>query len=380
MDNIFYFYRDFYESLIKNKSNTVTSIDDYDWYNKVYEGIYKWSHIEHYMTDKVQVLHIVTMPKAISGKPIFGLDVVAINGKITMVCADFTPTIKEYSNPHPFKNLREIPDWADFFSSDILLTTPEDEDHAREILEYYGVKLKEYLHDLENEDKIVEPVRVLESQNRYINNQRKNNKTFKALAANIGKTKAGKFIKEVLFPTVELTSKEKEVQKIFDFGKKLRKLTAKEHTKAERTKLSHNLIKGTISEKHYKYYVQTYYLLFKLFKENSEVCRDIFPYLEKDYKALELEKVETLPQVQKYLDYLRKDEKTWKGHIYTLALGFCYGGKMIARNIEFPKAHLTELPDYTAFTVRKETYGCSAEDIKTSFDFIYKIYTEINNT
>jgi len=378
MDNIFYFYRDFYESLIKNKSNMVTSIDDYDWYNNVYEGIYKWSHIEHYKTDKVQVLHIVTMPKAISGKPIFGLDVVAINGKITMVCADFTPTVEEYSNPHPFKNSRQLPDWADFFSSDLLLTTPEDQDHAKEILEYYGEKLKEYLHALENEDKIVEPVRVLESQNRYINNQRKNNKTFKALAANIGKTKAGKFIKEILFPEVSLDPREKEIQKIFDYGKSLRQETKTEHTLAERTDLSYNLITGNVSELHYRYYLQLYYNAFKFFKEKSKVCEEIFNYLEKDFHECKAQELEIHPELQKYLDYLQNNPEKYKGHIYTMGLGFCYGGKMIAKNLKFPKSHLENLPDRVAFEIRKETYGCRAENVKESFNWIYKIYTKIN--
>ncbi len=378
MDNIFYFYRDFYEAQLKKHSDMVHSVDDYDWYNKIYEGLYKWAHVEHYRTGKVEVLHIVTMPKASSGKPIFGLDVVAINGKITMVCADFTPTLDTYTVPHPFKNSRELPDWADFFSPHLLLTTPEDEKEAREILNFYAEKLQEYLQALQEDESTKEPEKVVEKQNTYIESQRKNNKTFKALAVQIGKEKAGKFIKEILFPEVKLTPKEKEIQKFFDFGKNIRETTAIEHKKAERTQLSYDLITGNISEEHYKYYLQFYYNTFKVLKSNSKVCQEIFPFLERDYKGLNVEELELTKEIKNYIKYLESNPKTWKGHIYTLALGFCYGGKMIAKKIDFPKSHLQDLPDKTAFEVRKETFGCDTEDVKSSFDWTYKIYSEIN--
>ena len=378
MDNIFYFYRDFYETQLKMHSHMVRSIDDYDWYNKVYEGLYKWAHIEHYKTSKVEVLHIVCMPRASSGKPIFGLDVVAINKKITMICADFTPTVEEYSIPHPFKNNREIPDWANFFSTDLLLTTPNDKNHAREILEHYGEKLIEYLQAISKDENIKEPSRVLEKQNNYITSQRENNKTFKALAAEIGETKAGKFIKEILFPEVSLDPREKEIQKIFDYGKSLRQETKTEHTLAERTDLSYNLITGNISELHYRYYLQLYYNAFKLFKENSRVSEEIFTFLEKDFHECRAQELEIHPEIQKYLDYIQNNPEKYKGHIYTMGLGFCYGGKMIAKNLKFPKSHLENLPDRVAFEIRKETYGCRAENVKDSFNWIYKIYTKIN--
>ena len=378
MDNIFYFYRDFYETQLKKHSHMVHSIDDYDWYNKVYEGLYKWAHVEHYRTDKVEVLHVVAMPRASCGKPIFGLDVVAINGKITMVCADFTPTLDQYTVPHPFKNSREIPDWAHFFSPNLLLTTPTDENQAKEILEYFGTKLEEYLQAIEKDTSVREPNKVIEKQNYYIDNQRNNNKTFKALATQIGESKAGKFIREVLFPTVKLNIQEKEIQKIFDFGKSIREQTKIKHTLAERTQLSYDLITGSISELHYKYYLQLYYNVFKIFKDTSKVSQELFPYLEKDYNAMNVQELELTRQTQNYIKYLEKNPKNWKGHIYTLALGFCYGGKMIAGKIDFPRSHLQDIPDRIAFEVRKETYGCDVESVSESFNWIYKIYTEIN--
>jgi len=134
---------------------------------------------------------------------------IAIGEKITGLFFDFTPTITTSSNlEHSLKELkasynstqRKLPDWADFFSKDFYCVTPDPtelstmlKDIKRSIVHYLymGRELQEeYEHNIQ-------------IQNGYCVGQQKNDKTCKALAAEIGETDANTFMKKYLFPIIE---------------------------------------------------------------------------------------------------------------------------------------------------------------------------------
>lgn len=369
---------------ITHYSHQIDKPEGFDWYNRIYRSkIYKWTHIEHYNNGKVEVLHIVTMPNATSNMPIFGLDVVAINGKITMICCDFTPIGRPfYKVENPFENDRALPEWATFFSDDLLLIRPK-ETQIEPILWYYFEYYKKYILDLAQYDIITEPKKNLVFMNSYVQNQRKNTSTLKALSADIGKEKAEEFINNYLFPDITLSKEEQQVQDVFDFGVGIRKQTNEEHIAAEKTQLSIDLVQGTISEVNYANYLHAQYTIFKEFmRVNDYYVTDIYNLLMYDYLNLNVEhNIKRMDSLESYKNYLHHiDVDTLKGHIYTFALAHCYGGYYIAKKLNMPKLHLTNLNPKTAYSIRKLTHNCNVEDVRDAFIHATKIYEDIYET
>jgi len=134
--------------------------------------------------------------------PIFGFDLVSIAGNTTLACGDLSPTVKETDWEHPFENEREVPDWADFFSDNVVFTTPEDD--GENIASWFAGRAEAYIEGLEPAEPTEE---ILRGQNEYMENQLQNAKTFKSLAADVGEEKAKKYMREVMFPKVKINEK-----------------------------------------------------------------------------------------------------------------------------------------------------------------------------
>jgi hypothetical protein len=167
-------------------------IEAYPWDNVVYVGPeFRWAHVENYKHPKAQVIHTVIMPKDNDELGIFGLDVIAINDKITGLFLDVTPSEDKLTDLI-FGEDRPVPDWCEF-SPNFICVKPD----LSKLCLVLDV-LKDYLSRLgKNIGKDQKNIR----QN-YINMQRRNPQTRKMLEAHIGKELAKKFIEEVLFPDV----------------------------------------------------------------------------------------------------------------------------------------------------------------------------------
>lgn len=190
--------REKFNSVIGSRADSVKQPEEYYWHNRIYESEkFRMAHVEHYTGNPVEVIHVVIVPN--SETPIFGFDLVAIAGNTTLACGDLSPTVKEVSWDHPFENNREVPEWADFFSEDVVFTTPEEGEE--EIADWFAERAGDYIDDLEKTEPTAE---VLKAQNEYMENQLQNSKTFKSLAADVGEEKANKYMREVMFPKVKI--------------------------------------------------------------------------------------------------------------------------------------------------------------------------------
>ena len=245
-----------FEALYSEHSDTQVEDRRFQWHNTFYHGpLFKWAHIEHYHTNpKIEVFHTVVMPWIWQGIPIFGLDLVMIAGNVTMICADFTPTedrnqewaLDRLPHPHRFEAFqdlepRDTPEWAHFFSDECLfLHTPESTEQAFDIVQsvYLDRLDRQYFGLLEEIQQ--NPARQLnfmghwEGQQAYVENQRKNDKTFKSLKADVGEKEATFFMRNVLFPDVPLTIEE------------LEKATTIRHARRER--LTHRLVSKAVQK------------------------------------------------------------------------------------------------------------------------------------
>ena len=383
--NIIEYTKTNFKEVLDQDYDSVEGIPNFDWENNIYtSSFYKWAHLEHYKNKKVEVLHLVVMPYAYCDMPIFGLDVVSINSKITMICCDFTPTVKNsYTVQHPFINDRKLPEWANFFSDNLLLIKPTTEDQTEYILEYFLREFEAYKEKLYYYGKISEPAPILKKQREYVFNQRKNTSTLKALSADIGEKRAELFVNTYLFPDVYLSDKEKKIQKIFDFGKNIKYATSIEHDDAEQTDLSVDLITGAVSDQNYSNYLYSQMEIFrKLSKYKGKanpVVKSIYNLMKEDYEKLNVKtNRKSSKALKSYVKYLSsQDDKVKAAHIYTLVLAHYYGGSYIARNLKYPKKHLTNIPDMDAFLVREDTYGCNVEEVRKAFLQVTKIYNDI---
>jgi hypothetical protein len=102
-------------------------------------------------------------------------------------------------------NIRTLPEWANFFSEDFVCINPNGL-NEKELIEDFSGIFRCFIGYSNWEDytgkynKMEDVKQSINTQNFYSLNQRKNDKTSKALTAYIGDEKAKEFIETVLFP------------------------------------------------------------------------------------------------------------------------------------------------------------------------------------
>lgn len=374
-----------YLQIIENIIHHNTSISeyfDYDWFNVVYKGNYvKSAHIQLYERDNIEVFHFVITPPLYNNMPIFGFDIVKINGKTTFICADMSPTSStKFKLETSFKSNSKRPIWAHIFSPEALLYKPKSEKETEVIFDEIITNLYSYFRQLRKNKFNADPSKVLEKVREYNNEQRKNSKTLKVLITKEGKETAEKFVKELLFPDFNMNKTEIDFQEILNRGNYIKEKTKKAHSEAEKTDLSKNLVKGNINKNHYTLYLHCYERIFNEIKNHNFESASRF---QKLFETDLLNSNNTICFIQSLNDYLMYLESISKeqieSHLYVCSLGHMYGGKWIAKSLDdsFSKHHLTETNNDMIFEIRKNTKNVSAEEANKSYKFIKQIYEEI---
>lgn len=178
--------------------------DDYGWENHRWKSnIFRLAHLELFNQDRFMVVHLCVFPHANDPAPIFGFDVIAGENKVTGVFLDLSPTVRDPGRFHnlEFKKDRERPEWGDIFSQNWIACRPNEEEMIS-IAEEAHKLLKRYLTEIVGKEK-ANTVDVRLGQNRYCEQQRKNEHTYKALKNLIGEQGARQFMDEILFPIIK---------------------------------------------------------------------------------------------------------------------------------------------------------------------------------
>lgn len=214
-DNLKSISKDLYQH-IKYKSE-IEYDEDIIWQNDFFfNPSIRYGHLEYFksINGKIEVLHCTFFPSYFKNIPIYGFDVIALNNNVTGIFCDFTKCPDESLTLSVklkalkvkyIENERKLPEWANFFSKNFICMTPKGLDQKNLIKEFTDL-FKEYVNFVENQNLngcYLEPNDVKKSiaiQNDYSFNQRKNDKTSKALSAYIGSEKAREFIDSILFP------------------------------------------------------------------------------------------------------------------------------------------------------------------------------------
>ena len=164
----------------------------------------------------VEMVHATCYPQLHIAYPVFHFNVMALDGIVTGVFCDVTPTpydntdlrnmLHAYSRYYKACN-RKSPEWTGFFSDQYLALSPGD--NLSDIISTCLNLFEKYLCFI-----LCNPVMLSKSkllahkvpQNKYSKFQQQNIKTLAAhtaLTTYIGKSKATKFIEEMLFPVID---------------------------------------------------------------------------------------------------------------------------------------------------------------------------------
>ena len=180
---------------------------DYGWSNKRYVGDnFRMAHIERYSDKNLEVLHFTCFPNENYQHPIFGFDIICTDKKPLAAFMDWSPVDNAlgYHCGYQFENPYPLPDWAKIiFSPTALAIIPNDNelDKLAEVVvnsfQMYntildGSKQSEYRTDY-----------IIAAQNRYCENQQKNERTFNVLKAKLGIEDARYFMENILFPKIK---------------------------------------------------------------------------------------------------------------------------------------------------------------------------------
>jgi hypothetical protein len=183
---------------------------EHEWLNYFYNSTaFRHIHLEYYKTNKICALHLTILPTPFFDYPILGFDMISLGDKITGLFFDITPTITEYKDlsqnlihlNEKIKSVkRPLPEWADIFSKNFVCVTPD----AQELPDIFNSVVSYIIGYLAFSNLIINKYQQnIDVQNRYCQGQKKNEKTFKALTAEVGKENAQLFFDDYLFPEIK---------------------------------------------------------------------------------------------------------------------------------------------------------------------------------
>jgi phycocyanobilin:ferredoxin oxidoreductase len=181
--------------------------EDFGWSNKRYVGDnYRLAHIERYSDSNLEVLHFTCFPNPTFQHPIFGFDIITTDKKPLAAFMDWSPVdnTTRIKTGYKYEKDYPLPDWAKIiFSETPLAIVPTDSEMntlSKDIISNFEI----YLDILNNSKEVLDRVDyIIAAQNRYCENQQKNQRTYNVLKAKLGEERAKYFITNILFPKLE---------------------------------------------------------------------------------------------------------------------------------------------------------------------------------
>lgn len=177
--------------------------EDFGWSNmRWFSSQFRLAHLERFQQPKFSVLHLVIWPHVTDPSPIFGFDIIATDVKVTGIFYDLSPTLEpvEPFYPHQISDQRERPEWGDIFSEHWVAARPDGAECVQ-ICDHACAQLERYLKSLgKNQSARVHD--IIQAQNRYSMQQRKNFHTTRVLLKILGTDRGTHFVNNVLFPTI----------------------------------------------------------------------------------------------------------------------------------------------------------------------------------
>ena len=184
--------------------------------NQCYQTLqFRKLHLELAKVGKnLDILHCVMFPYPCFNLPIFGVDIVAARGNITAAIVDLSPVSPEGKLPASyqwaleqlpapqFASPRRLPPWGDIFSEHCLFVRPETVEESDRFLSQVTERLSLHCrlaHESSQVRDSAERAAILAGQNRYCQQQQKNDKTRRILERAFNKQWAQHYLETMLF-------------------------------------------------------------------------------------------------------------------------------------------------------------------------------------
>jgi len=181
--------------------------EDFGWTNKRYVGDnYRLAHIERYSDSNLEVLHFTCFPNPTFQHPIFGFDIITTDKKPLAAFMDWSPVDNTTRIKTGFKYEKDypLPDWAKIIFSETPLAIVPNDSEMNTLSIDITKNFEIYLDILNNSKESLDRVDyIVAAQNRYCENQQKNQRTYNVLKAKLGEERAKYFITNILFPKLE---------------------------------------------------------------------------------------------------------------------------------------------------------------------------------
>jgi phycocyanobilin:ferredoxin oxidoreductase len=173
---------------------------------------FRRAHVEELVVrEQISILHVCIFPHLEDPAPIFGFDVICGKSKATGIFLDLTSVLGHSDsqelrklisfNKITFTQYRELPQWANIFSSDMLAIRPSDTDELLQAVDIAFSALGVLINrEVEKDGKYVNQVKL--EQQKYLIAQRQNTHTFRMLSNLTGVDFASHFIENILFPLI----------------------------------------------------------------------------------------------------------------------------------------------------------------------------------
>jgi phycocyanobilin:ferredoxin oxidoreductase len=195
------------QSTLEQSGGIEIPTEDFGWSNKRYVGEnFRMAHIERYSDSNLEVLHFTCFPNPTYQHPIFGFDIITTDKKPLAAFMDWSPVdnTTNIESRYTFEKPYPLPDWAKLiFSPNALAIIPNDyemDSLSNNVVESFEI----YLDVLNNSKETLDRTDyIIAAQNRYCENQQKNERTFNVLKAKLGKEKAKYFMETILFPKID---------------------------------------------------------------------------------------------------------------------------------------------------------------------------------
>jgi phycocyanobilin:ferredoxin oxidoreductase len=181
--------------------------EDFGWSNKRYVGEnYRLAHIERYSDSNLEVLHFTCFPNPTFQHPIFGFDIITTDKKPLAAFMDWSPVdnTTRIKTGYKYEKDYPLPDWAKVIFSDTPLAIVPNDSEMNTLAFDVTQNFEIYLDILSNSKESLDRVDyIVAAQNRYCENQQKNQRTYNVLKAKLGEERAKYFITNILFPKLE---------------------------------------------------------------------------------------------------------------------------------------------------------------------------------
>ncbi len=163
--------------------------------------------------NKLDILHCVMFPRSDYALPMFGTDIIGARDQVSAAVADLSPVSCDRKLPPPycadlaalpeaiFSQPRALPNWGDIFSEFCLFVRPVGPAEESMFLERADTFLRIHCQHAIASHPVskAEQPKVLEGQQRYCEQQQRNDKTRRVLETAFGTEWADRYMTTVLF-------------------------------------------------------------------------------------------------------------------------------------------------------------------------------------